>query len=124
MKTNELENRRNEKGEITKILLCDIWGLDHNSLRIVIRDHVDQNLFCLVSPLSGQIVKLPCTGAELRAYLDGKNKFQYPFKYFGRAKDFFADLIDQKTRDEMANLLVYREDLPENPFATLPNKEA
>jgi hypothetical protein len=105
----ELAGRRNSAGEITKILLCDLWGLDHNSIRMVIRGHGDVNLFCLVSVLGGEIVKQPCTGEELRVYLDGDNKFKQKFKYFGRAKDFFSGLIDQEVREQMANLIVFKE---------------
>lgn len=112
--------RRNQNGEITKILLCDIWGLDHNSLRLVIRDHVDVNLFCLVSPLSGEITKHPCTGHELKDYLDGENKWKYKFKYFGRLKDRFVGTIDETVLEQMVNIIVYREDLPENPFVFPP----
>lgn len=108
----ELAGRRNSAGEITKILLCDIWGLDHNNPRVVIRGPASagmENLFCLVGMMGGEITKQPCTGEELRAYLDGDNPFKQKFRYFGRAKDFFSGLIDQEVREQMANIIVFKE---------------
>lgn len=103
-----LKKRRNPSLDITKILLGDLWGLDNNSIRMVIRGHGDVNRFCLVSVLSGEIVKQPCTGEELRAYLDGDNKFKQKFQFFGQAKDFFSALIDAEVREQMADLVVFK----------------
>ena len=111
-----LQQRRNSALEITKILLGDLWGLDHNNPRLVIRGPASagmENLFCLAGMMGGEITKQPCTGEELRAYLDGDNKFKQKFQYFGRAKDFLDTLIDAEVREQMADLVVFK----------LPNQE-
>lgn len=110
--TAELESRRDGYGEITRILLGDLWGLDRNNPRLVARGPASagmENHFCMVGLMGGEVTKQPCTAEQLRAYLNGDNQFKKKFKYLGRAKDYLAPLVDQKTRDEMADILVWKE---------------
>lgn len=104
------EIRRNDKQEITKILLCDIWGLDINSPRLVIRSDSDFNRFCLVSLHSGEITFGPADEILLRNYLDGENKFREKFQFFGSTKpilyNHFKNFGMRETK--VANLVVYK----------------
>jgi hypothetical protein len=82
--------------DIGDIFLTDIWGLDINSLRMIIRSSEDYNKFSLVSISSGEITLTSKTGQELYDYLNGNNKFGAKFKHFGRMKDICVEYFGPK----------------------------
>lgn len=103
---DDIQYRRNSKSEIIKILICDLWGLNKNSLRMVIRSDSDFNKVCLVSIESGEITHGPSFPEELASYMDGNNKWNAKFKYFGRSKDLLKPIYGDYISD-MADIVVY-----------------
>lgn len=104
---SELLSRRNDQLEINKILISDLWGISGKSLRMVIRSDSDFNKVCLVSLESGEITYGASTPEELVAYMDGKNKWNVKFRYFGRMKEILKKYYNDYGSD-MADIVVYK----------------